>query len=231
MYYFFLHGVPLPVTPSALEITTPSKNTTVTLINDGEINIPKEQGLREISFDFLLPQTDTYPFANFALGAFTASAFIPVLNLAKQLKTPIQFIVTRLTPDNKPRYFTNIKVLIEDFTYKEDAEEYGMDTLCTIRLKEYKDYGTSVTLLSKLGDAAINAAVGVGATAVVATVTKTRESTSKVSPKQYIVKKGDTLWNICKKELGDGSKYKEIAELNKLENPNKIYVGQKLRLG
>ena len=231
MYYFFLHGAPLPVTPSSLEIKTPSTNKVITLINDGEINIPKEQGLREISFSFLLPQTSTYPFGNFALGDYTASTFIPLLNGAKTLKVPIQFIVTRIAPNGEIRYWTNIKCLIEDFSYVEDAEEYGMDVCCSINLREYKEYGTETTLLSKVIDTAKDMAIGAGASVLVASVTKTRDSSSKVSPKQYIVKKGDTLWSICKKELGDGEKYKEIAELNNIENPDLIYEGQKLRLG
>lgn len=32
----------------------------------------------------------------------------------------------------------------------------------------------------------------------------------------YIVKKGDTLWSIAKKLLGDGNKFKEIQKANSL---------------
>ena len=80
-YYVFLGVIPLPITPAKISITTPSKNQTVTLINDGEINILKTPGLREISFDFLLPQ-NKYPFMNeFALAKEnTASVYIPLLN-------------------------------------------------------------------------------------------------------------------------------------------------------
>ena len=46
----------------------------------------------------------------------------------------------------------------------------------------------------------------------------------------YTVKKGDCLWNIAKRELGDGTKYKEIAKKNGISNPNKIYPGQVLKL-
>ena len=44
----------------------------------------------------------------------------------------------------------------------------------------------------------------------------------------YIVKKGDTLSAIAKKY---GTTYQEIAKSNKIANPNKIYVGQKLTIG
>lgn len=220
-YYFFMGVVPLPITPGALNIKTPSKNTTVTLINEGEINILKEQGLREISFEFLLPQ-QKYPFANYSISNYTATTFIPLLNELKKSKIPFQFIVTRMNPKGKILFFTNIKSQIEDFEYDEDAEAHGFDVMCRITLKEYKEYGTKAISLSSLA--------GIAATAIVAKVTTERSTSSKTTPKTVTVKKGDTLWNLCKKHLGDGSKYKEIATLNKLENPDKIYVGQVLRL-
>lgn len=240
-YYFFLGFVPLPITPGELNINTPSMNKTVTLINDGEINIPKDQGLREISFDFLLPQHQKYPFANYQLGGYTASVLIPMLNIWKRTKLPFQFIVTRMTQGGDISFFTNIKCLIEDFTYRESADDLGTDVECSINLKEYKEYGTKIIdpkkkttwvdkALDLAADVALSAAVGLAATAVAASVTKTRDSSSKQSPKVVVVAEGDTLFNICKKHLGDGEKYKEIAELNNLESPEKIYVGLKLRM-
>ena len=35
---------------------------------------------------------------------------------------------------------------------------------------------------------------------------------------------------IAKKQLGDGTKYKEIARKNGIANPNRIYPGQVLKL-
>ena len=50
--------------------------------------------------------------------------------------------------------------------------------------------------------------------------------------KTYLVVKGDCLWKIAEKELGAGRRYIEIYNLNKdkIKDPNKIYVGQKLIL-
>ncbi len=46
------------------------------------------------------------------------------------------------------------------------------------------------------------------------------------------VVKGDTLWAISKKYYGKGSRYPEIFEANRpmLSHPDKIYVGQVLRI-
>lgn len=227
MYYFFFGVIPLPITPGALTISTPSLNKTVVLINDGEINILKSPGLREISFEFLLPQ-QKYPFANYDLASdLTATAYVPAIVELKKSKVPFQFIVTRMKPNGDIMFFTNITCQIESFDFEEDAESLGMDVKCNITLKEYKEYGTqSFSIVKTIKDAAVGAAV----TAAVATVTKNRSTASKPAVTSVTVKKGDTLWNICKKYLGDGSKYKEVAKLNKLENPDKIYPGQVLRL-
>jgi LysM repeat protein len=229
MYYFFLGVVPLPITPGAIEITSPSGNVTKHLINHGEINIPRLPGLQEISFECLLPR-QKYHFSNYSLGDYTASTLIPLLKLWKETREPFQFIITRMSPDNQVLDFTSIKVLLEDYTLREDAEELGTDVMCSIVLKEYKDYPTVSTILQKVLDTAKDAAYGAGATGLVATVTKTRSTTGKTTQKTYTVVKGDTLWSICKKYLGDGQKYKEVAKLNNISNPDLIYPGQKLRL-
>jgi nucleoid-associated protein YgaU len=46
------------------------------------------------------------------------------------------------------------------------------------------------------------------------------------------VKKGDTLWKIAKEHYGDGNLYPEIFKANQdvLSDPDKIQVGQKLRI-
>lgn len=51
-------------------------------------------------------------------------------------------------------------------------------------------------------------------------------------PTFHTVEKGDTLWAIAEKAMGNGAKYTEIFEANKpmLSHPDKIYPGQVLRI-
>lgn len=44
----------------------------------------------------------------------------------------------------------------------------------------------------------------------------------------YIVVKGDCLWNLAKKFYGTGTLYKKLAEANSIKNPNFIKIGQVL---
>ncbi len=55
-------------------------------------------------------------------------------------------------------------------------------------------------------------------------------ATAKVE--YYVIKKGDTLWAIANKFLGNGSKYPEIFEANRevIKDPDLIYPGQKIRI-
>jgi hypothetical protein len=50
--------------------------------------------------------------------------------------------------------------------------------------------------------------------------------------KRYIVRQGDTLWNIAADQLGNPSRYKEISELNAevLKDENNLSIGMLLSL-
>ena len=48
----------------------------------------------------------------------------------------------------------------------------------------------------------------------------------------YTVQAGDSLWRIASRELGSGTRWSEIYELNRdvISDPNRIYIGQELEL-
>lgn len=186
-YYFMLGAVPLPITPSALNIKTPSLNTTVSLINEGEINIPKDKGLREISFEFLLPTAQQYPFASYHLGGYSAFAITTLLTLWKKTKWSFPFIVVRMTPGGNFSGFTYIKCLIEDFEFKEDAEEYGLDMMCSITLKEYKPFSTKRIKLKDAQDGSRN---------TLAEIEKTRDDSSKIQDSTIVTSVMDVISSI-----------------------------------
>ncbi|MEP7145683.1 MAG: LysM peptidoglycan-binding domain-containing protein [bacterium] len=48
--------------------------------------------------------------------------------------------------------------------------------------------------------------------------------------KTYVVKSGDTLSKISKEFYGDANKYMDIAKANDISNPDKINVGQELKI-
>lgn len=75
--------------------------------------------------------------------------------------------------------------------------------------------------------------IAVGNVAGVAKVEESLESPDpEAAPVFHTVVKGDTLWKISEKTLGNGARYNEIFEANKpmLTDPDKIYPGQVLRI-
>jgi len=52
----------------------------------------------------------------------------------------------------------------------------------------------------------------------------------KIFPKVYITKEGDFLWQIAEDNYGSGLNAYDIAQANKLEDPNNIPPGTKLTL-
>ena len=136
-YFVFLDAIFLPVAPEKIEISVPNLNKTVTMVDQGEINILRGKGLKEIKFDMLVPSFK-YPFANYSFGSFSTSQVIARLEYLKEKGKPVYFIVTRCRA-GKPAWWTNIKVSVEDFTVTEDANN-GTDVIISINLKEYKEY-------------------------------------------------------------------------------------------
>jgi LysM repeat protein len=64
-----------------------------------------------------------------------------------------------------------------------------------------------------------------------AAASNTKSAAAKTTGgKVHVVKSGESLWTIAKKELGDGSRWKEIQQLNGLAKPEAIKVGMKLKL-
>ena len=71
--------------------------------------------------------------------------------------------------------------------------------------------------------------MAVGNSAGVAAV---EDEVAGTAPVFHEVEKGDTLWKVAEKALGNGARYTEIFEANKpmLSDPDKIYPGQRLRI-
>lgn len=53
---------------------------------------------------------------------------------------------------------------------------------------------------------------------------------TKETGKTCVVRQGDTLWTIAKREFGDGSKWKSIAEKNSIKDMGNLQTGQRLVL-
>ena len=139
-YDFYLKKCLLPIAPEKLQVKINNANDTLTLINEGEINILKTPELTDIEFECRIPQVK-YPFATYKSGFKGASYFLDYFESLKADKKPFQFIVSRTLPNGKVLFSTNMKVSMEDYKITEQAKD-GFDLTVKIKLKQYRDYGT-----------------------------------------------------------------------------------------
>lgn len=211
-YDLYIDGVLYPVTPSKVTVKTGNHNKTLDLINQGEVNVVKEAGLQEVSFDLLLPNSK-YPFARYPDGYHNAGYYIELLRALKIEKKVFQFILGR-TASKSNLYNTNLTVTLEELTITDDTKE-GMDAKASLKLKEWRSYGTKTITLAN-------------ATATI-TEERTPSSNEPSGGTTYTVQKGDCLWKIAKMFYGNSLSCGKIVNANPIiTNPNLIYPGQVL---
>ncbi len=227
MYYMYIDKILFPVTPGKLQVNINGSNKTLTLINEGEVNLIKSPALTDISVEVLLPTLTQYPFAVYSETFRTPDWYLERLEEWKQKKDPVPFKILRNFPgEDRALWDTNILVTIEDYKIVEDADSQGLDVTVNISMKEYRDWGAKKLVRNKFGKKAL--------------VDKIRRV--KPPAKSYVVKKGDSLYTIAKKQLGNSSRWKEIYKQNKQTielqakkhgkpgNGQWIFPGEKLKL-
>ena len=220
MYSIYIDGVRLPIAPDKISMKTKNMNKAVSLMDGGELNILKAPGLTEIDFDFEAPAV-LYPFAVYDGGFKPPEFYLDLMERLKTSKEPFQFVISRIL-GRRVLYETSLRVSMEDYQTGEDARN-GADLTIKVRLKQYVDRKTRRAVVTAPPTAVSSAPIVVQ-----------KQSTGPTRPekkpaKTYTVKSGDTLWKICQKQLGNGNRYPEIAKLNGIANPNKIFPGQVIR--
>lgn len=153
---------------------------------------------------------------HFEVPADTENTSVKRGNLAKNTYYPKHSGASSSVNTSKPAN-TNTATKITDTVYTVKSG----DTLSAIAVK----YGTTYQKLAAYNGISNPNKISVGQkikipgkTTSTATVTTT-----------YKVVKGDTLWTIAQKKLGNGSRYKEIKSLNGLKSDT-IYAGQTLKI-
>lgn len=206
----------LPVTPPEIQVRTGNRNKTTYILNVGEINLGRKPGLQEIRFTILLPGKP-YSFVQTMNGFHEPEYFLNLFREYKAAAKPVQIIVYRRLADGTETFCGNIAVLLEDYTVTEKGGEQG-DFWVELNWKEYR--------VAK----SIRYSVKNGGSGQAVLLEQGQERQSKTPAKSYTVQKGDSLWSIAKRELGDGTRYREVAQKNGIADPNRIYPGQVLQL-
>ena len=206
--------IELPVNPEKLCVATNSNHKSYSLINVGEVSVLDYPMGSKVLIESFFPGESSY-FAKGKKIEYTPSECVDKIIEWRDSLHPMRLTVTGGARN------LSLPCSIEKFDYWENWGENG-DIYFSIELKEYKWY--KLTNQSSTGNGTNSN------TNVNNNKPNGNRPTENTTPLTYTVKSGDCLWRICKKYLGDGNKYKEIAQLNGIVNPNLIYPGQVIRL-
>lgn len=207
-------GFSVPVLPEKIELSESGTNKTYDVINLGEVNTIGKPKLTDISFESFFPK-------NKGRYVSTEELFEPIVYIKKikewrDANQKIRFI---LTGDGIQ---INDLFTIESFKFWEESGQVG-DIYYSLDLKRYKNYATKkVAVIHHVSAASVP---------VVKSEVPQRP-VEKVQSKTHTVVRGDTLFFIAKKYLGNGNRWREIYNLNRdvIKVPEKIYPGQVFKL-
>ena len=228
MYLFYVNGVQLPVPPEKMEIKYSNKNKTIQLINEGEVNIIKKEGLIEISFEALLPN-QYYPFSQYdgmsrvisSLSGLApqikgAKEFVSGFKLLKETRAPVRLVIVRMTQNYKPIEDTVLNVTLEDYSVIENAEN-GNDLIVPLRFKQYKKYGTKEVEFKEEDGKLI-------------AVVKPMDELPEAIPPEVKAAQMTTVWEACKRVSDGALDWREIASINGISDVTEVPAGTVLKL-
>lgn len=197
----------LPVNPGEVTIRREKLIETVNIVNLGEVDFTTGEKLKEISFSSFFPAEYDPSYCRYPDLPDPQEA-MNLLTKWTQEKNPVRLIITGTV--------VNVLVLVSAHTSYFRGGEPG-DVYYDLTLRTWRQVK-------------VRTAAEAVVSAQPAAAPRTRPDTKPV-PKVYVVRSGDSLWKIAKLNLGDGSKWKTIYDLNKKTigpDPNKIKPGIKL---
>lgn len=220
-----------PITPSELNIKVGSKNETVTLINEGDINILKSPSLIEVEFEARFPMRK-YPYSKDPLPF---DEYLDIINKTKTSKKPFRFIVARRTVGGKRTWDTNLLMALESYDITESTDN-GDDVLISFTLKQYKEYGVKILSTSAGKNTSFTKPTFLGLLSSVTEPTTTTTSTSATKrqsngktklPTKHKVKETDNLELLAKVYYGEGTKFDGARMLYDANEPTLVLARKK----
>jgi len=125
----------------------------------------------------------------------------------KLSKRPIRVIITDTD--------VNLAMMIEKFSYGRADKDGSGDVAFTLDLLEYSFLNTPRSKREDKNKKELK---------------ERPDEKSKDEVKTHKVKKGDTMWDMSEKYLGDGRRWKEIAKLNGMKDGWDLRVGKDIKI-
>lgn len=191
----------IPVLPEEIKISFNSGNSSVSVIDFGDIIIKQGRKAAQYSFSSIFP---IYPFSGSTKKVSSPKTYVSKILKFIDDKSIVKLVLARA---NNKFLGISVNVVIDKFDYSENGEDPGTIEY-SIAFEEYR----SVTINQ------------IKTSNKKATKSSNRKRTlTKSTAKTYKIKSGDCLYSIAKKELGNSNRWRDIYNLNKtvIENTAK----------
>ncbi|WP_310501339.1 LysM peptidoglycan-binding domain-containing protein [Paenibacillus qinlingensis] len=192
-----------PVNPSEVNIRRDKSFETITIIHGGELDVPQGVKVKEISFSSFFPAVYDASYCKYQPLPNPQTA-MNQLNTWMEQREPLRLIMTETD--------VNVLVMLSAHNSSFKGGEPG-DVYFDVTFRTWRDYKVR-TLAERSG-------------------TSGGEARPDIKPVSatYTVKSGDSLWAIAKMNLGSGSRWREIYDINRAligDNPDAIQIDQEL---
>jgi LysM repeat protein len=204
-------GFRLPVNPEKIGVVSSGDGEEFTISKTGNVNIPKDTKLETYSFESFFPsQNYSFVVTNFR----EPQIYVSLIKKWQARKLPIRFIYTNGS------FVINELVTIEEFPHDETAG--SADVNFSLSLKRYVPFGPKkmkVVISNKLPAKVIKKNQPV-------------RQNKRPALRVYTLVRGDSLWKVAQKFLGNGVRYREIQKLNGIKDSQlrKLQIGMKIKL-
>lgn len=183
--------IQLPVNPELIEYASPYGLNTISIASLGDVAIPGERGLKQVSFSSFFPRDYNASYCEYQ-GFMEPWKWIDQIEHWRDTRHNIRLIIAG-TP-------ISIPVFVEEFTLQPERAGAPGDIYYTISFTEYRPIKVKQVEVSSAASLLMAA---------------TRPPSQSTNPKTHTVVYSDTLWSIAKKYYGDGAKQTAIYEANK----------------
>lgn len=195
----------LPVTPSSYQVETGQGIQVVNLTQFGDYALAGYPSIYAFTLDCMFP-AQSYPFM---VGGSTPDPdlYIEFFERAVKERQVLRFVVSDTLVSNE--------VLVESMRYGE--QDGTNDVYVTLSLMPYRRLQVASAPSNTPTPAPPKGAARTG-------------DAPSVTQQSYTIKRGDTLWGICRRFYGEGKLAYPLAKFNQIKNADLIYDGDTIKI-